>query len=367
MDTMDFYPVKLSTALLVPQRLELAPEGWREFVQYAAHGDTFMRDGAVYCKDCERELHQGRGHDVMCLTIRARLMLDEEPRLHASRTQEALAHMLFLQEADIDRVHANRPPVDVMKLGHPVPGSPAPVPAHQRTSNEGLKRPWQTAGHGHYEYIQTVCDAYESGMGDALAGKSPQNPYDYPDNPDLHAAYKAGFAAGAQLATDFADAASSTFPAEEADPRSQYLIARAAVIKLMHSKGISDKAIADVLATTVDQVRVIRTSHFDSLAQAAKVAVQGDAVVTESPDDSRDAAWYRLLRDAKKLPADVWAALEFGEGLDQAMERSNMLGKPIPLCPPCKAGRYAECECAIPCTLPVDDATVQPAVKGVAK
>ncbi|KQQ96126.1 hypothetical protein [Massilia sp. Leaf139] len=357
MDTMDFYPVQLSTAPLVPQRLELAPEGWREFVQYAAHGDTFMRDGAVYCKDCERELHQGRGHDVMCLTIRARLMLDEESRLHASRTQEALAHMLFLQEADIDKVHANRPPVDVMQLSHPVARNPAPPPARQRSSDEGLKRPWQTAGHGHYEYIQTVCDAYESGMGDALASKSPQNPYRYSDDPDRRAAYKAGFAAGAQLATDFADAADSTFPAEEADPRREYLAARTTVVKLMHSKGMSDKAIADVLATTVDQVRLIRTSHLDDPALAPEVAAQADAVA-QSQDDSRDARWYRLLRDAKKLPAEVWAALEFGEGLDQAMDRFDMLRKPIPLCPSCKAGRYAECECAIPCALPADDADV---------
>ena len=36
-----------------------------------------------------------------------------------------------------------------------------------------------------------------------------------------------------------------------------------------------------------------------------------------------------------------------------AQGEPDFLNMPIPFCEPCKAGRYAECVYAIPCTLPV--------------
>ena len=73
----------------------------------------------------------------------------------------------------------------------------------------------------------------------------------------------------------------------------------------------------------------------------------------------KDAARYRLLRDAEKVPAQVWHALEQGEGLDEAMDLFTAITSPIPFCEPCKAGRFAECVEVFPCTLPAAPATVE--------
>lgn len=71
--------------------------------------------------------------------------------------------------------------------------------------------------------------------------------------------------------------------------------------------------------------------------------------------DAKDAERYRALRDAKKIPAQVWHALESGEDVDGAVDLLIALRSPIPFCEPCKAGRYSECEQVFPCTLPVSD------------
>jgi len=72
-------------------------------------------------------------------------------------------------------------------------------PAAPELSEEekALDRPWQTHGHGHYDYIETICDAYESGMGDGLTGKPLINPYGR-DNPDQGAAFEIGHVEGTE-------------------------------------------------------------------------------------------------------------------------------------------------------------------------
>lgn len=76
------------------------------------------------------------------------------------------------------------------------------------------------------------------------------------------------------------------------------------------------------------------------------------ALLADDDADAKDAARYRLLRDAEKVPPAVWDALETGEGLDHAMDCFVTDLAPIPFCEPCQAGRYGECQYAIPCTLP---------------
>lgn len=92
------------------------------------------------------------------------------------------------------------------------------------------------------------------------------------------------------------------------------------------------------------------------MAMQALVCAQAVAGTAAAPssDDARDAARYRLLRDAEKVPGQVWAALESGEGVDEAMDLFATIVTPIAMCEPCKAGRYTECEYVLPCTLPAD-------------
>jgi hypothetical protein len=68
--------------------------------------------------------------------------------------------------------------------------------------------------------------------------------------------------------------------------------------------------------------------------------------------DAKDAGRYRKLRDSEKIPAAVWHALEAGVWVDDTIDGWIAETSPIPLCESCKAGRYAECEYAFPCTLP---------------
>lgn len=72
------------------------------------------------------------------------------------------------------------------------PGAP-----EKSEEEKALDRPWQTHGHGHYEYIETICDAYESGMGDGLTAKPLMNPYGR-DNPDQGTAFEIGHVEGMQ-------------------------------------------------------------------------------------------------------------------------------------------------------------------------
>jgi hypothetical protein len=71
----------------------------------------------------------------------------------------------------------------------------APVQQAPSDADQALDRPWRTHGHGHYEYIETICDAYASGIGDGASGKPLDNPYGR-DNPDQCAAYEIGHGVG---------------------------------------------------------------------------------------------------------------------------------------------------------------------------
>lgn len=60
------------------QRVELAPSGWRRYVEAFSKGSTVDVAGYVYCSHCDSELKDdGSGHDVVCPTLGARLMLEE--------------------------------------------------------------------------------------------------------------------------------------------------------------------------------------------------------------------------------------------------------------------------------------------------
>jgi len=84
-----------------------------------------------------------------------------------------------------------------------------PAAPEKSEAEKALDRPWQTNGHGHYEYIETICDAYESGMGDGLTAKPLMNPYGR-DNPDQGAAFEIGHVEGTQRRQAAAGATGST-------------------------------------------------------------------------------------------------------------------------------------------------------------
>jgi len=66
---------------------------------------------------------------------------------------------------------------------------------------------------GHHEYIATICDAYESGMGHGLDGKPLINPYSYRDSPDQHSAFETGHELGIERRND--QASSAALPKDE--------------------------------------------------------------------------------------------------------------------------------------------------------
>jgi hypothetical protein len=58
------------------RQVELAPAGWRLYVQAFIDAAPFNVGEAVYCAHCESELHaDGTGHDITCDTVCARMML----------------------------------------------------------------------------------------------------------------------------------------------------------------------------------------------------------------------------------------------------------------------------------------------------
>jgi hypothetical protein len=74
-------------------------------------------------------------------------------------------------------------------------GIPESTPA-----DADLQRPWQTHGHGHYEYIETICSAYTAGVIDGSSGKSLTYPNGR-DYPDQNAAYEIGHIDGKRKLT----------------------------------------------------------------------------------------------------------------------------------------------------------------------
>jgi hypothetical protein len=57
---------------------------------------------------------------------------------------------------------------------------------------------------GHFEYIETICEAYEQGLFAGISGQSLVNPYAYRVNPDQHAAFEAGHTVGVRHASSLA-------------------------------------------------------------------------------------------------------------------------------------------------------------------
>lgn len=87
----------------------------------------------------------------------------------------------------------------------------APVQERGSDADQALDRPWRTHGHGHYEYIETICDAYASGISEGASGKPLDNPYGR-DNPDQCAAYEIGHGIGTEHRASIASAVSAGLP-----------------------------------------------------------------------------------------------------------------------------------------------------------
>jgi hypothetical protein len=101
------FPVSASGAPLVPLRLELAVQGWRECMQAVAQGFASLDRGIVLCDICGCELERGTGHAVNCLTLLARRMIEIDTALRpAGRAREVT--QLPLSEVNIDAIHAIR-------------------------------------------------------------------------------------------------------------------------------------------------------------------------------------------------------------------------------------------------------------------
>jgi hypothetical protein len=83
MNTVVSRSVQSVISELSAQRLELAPEGWRQCVEKLAEGYAEVVGGHVYCLNCDGVLHGAQGHEVHCVTMVARRMLANEPLIHA--------------------------------------------------------------------------------------------------------------------------------------------------------------------------------------------------------------------------------------------------------------------------------------------
>jgi hypothetical protein len=92
------------------------------------------------------------------------------------------------------------------------------------------------------------------------------------------------------------------------------------------------------------------TAHLECTACGGSGHIDDQRLV--GTQDEQDAKRYRMLRDSEKIPAAVWHALETGILVDETIDGWIAETSPIPFCDPCKAGRYGECQYAIPCTLP---------------
>jgi hypothetical protein len=105
-----YRPVITSAAPLYPQRLEWAPQGWRECVAKIAEGVAVVDGDEAVCVLCGGVLKAGIGHAVDCLTMRARRMLDAEAVLQARQASS-------MHGVDIDAVHARVPAVLSRRTG----------------------------------------------------------------------------------------------------------------------------------------------------------------------------------------------------------------------------------------------------------
>lgn len=100
---------------------------------------------------------------------------------------------LTLRQDELEQVIKGVANIAVRNYATPAASQPMPA----SVADNALDRPWQTYGNGHYEYIETICDAYESGIGDGLNGKTLNNPYGKA-NPDQGAAFEMGHVLGCE-------------------------------------------------------------------------------------------------------------------------------------------------------------------------
>jgi molybdopterin synthase catalytic subunit len=103
MTTLPFVSGIPSALPLYPQKLELAPEGWRECMNRIAQGFAEVDENQAVCLLCGATLNRGTGHTVDCLTMHARRMMDAELVLHVRHTAAAAQPGL-----DIDAAHVGQ-------------------------------------------------------------------------------------------------------------------------------------------------------------------------------------------------------------------------------------------------------------------
>jgi hypothetical protein len=97
---------------------------------------------------------------------------------------QAIAQIAVLTRENIELKTENKKLADL-----------AAIAMVQKEADKDLDRPWQTQDHGHYEYIETICEACDAGLAAGLAGM----PLAYPhtrEHPDQNAAYEIGHVAG---------------------------------------------------------------------------------------------------------------------------------------------------------------------------
>jgi hypothetical protein len=112
---MDMNTDNLARWPFEPRHMEVAPEGWRACVEAVAKGYTFHEGVIAFCGFCGNELlaaghgedghgdGSGEGHDIDCLTMRARRMLEYQRQFLVSRRLVPLASSF--EGLDMDRVH----------------------------------------------------------------------------------------------------------------------------------------------------------------------------------------------------------------------------------------------------------------------
>lgn len=84
-----------------PRAFELAPEGWHRCVERVARGIAYLDGDAAYCGECGAELKKGIGHDLDCLVLHARRVLE----WNNMRTDFYAKVRGPLEGVDIDAIH----------------------------------------------------------------------------------------------------------------------------------------------------------------------------------------------------------------------------------------------------------------------
>jgi hypothetical protein len=105
---MDFRPISPADKPLVPESEEQVAQACLECVMHCAQGEATLFQGEALCNFCGCALRAGLGHDIGCLTLRARRMLITDPVLRERfALQQATAPLLEV-EVDIDALNRLR-------------------------------------------------------------------------------------------------------------------------------------------------------------------------------------------------------------------------------------------------------------------